>query len=170
MIAAAAPPAESSADIDAPWTDCVFVHNLTCDSRDQRRLASVALLVSLIEPVPALLHIRRVRLPWISNKAGMFFGRLIHASAGSEVLGRLLTAVQHDDERNRLARAVAARHIEFVGSAPGLVAERSVQKPRAIRQSKTRLDRRQLILSARWQLKTAVADPVQKAAQLLWYR
>ena len=45
-------------DIDPPRIDRVVAHDLARDSRDQRRLPLIALLVALAEPVPALLHVR----------------------------------------------------------------------------------------------------------------
>ena len=50
----------------------------------------------------------------------MLFGQQVHARAGGEIVRRLGAAVQHDDQRQRLP-AIAARHVELVGAAPGLI-------------------------------------------------
>ncbi len=119
-------------DIDALWIDRVVAHHLAGDPRDQRRLALVAPLVALAEPVPALLQVRRTGLPGIGDQAGGLFGRLVHAGARGEVVGRLGAAMQHDDQGNRLP-TIAAGHVELVGTASGPAAESGCQEPRAVR-------------------------------------
>ena len=51
-------PGREPGDVDTPGIDHVVAHHLAGDPRDQRRLASVTLLVPLAEPVPALLQVR----------------------------------------------------------------------------------------------------------------
>ena len=64
----------------------------------------------------------------------MLLGERVHARAGGEVVGRLGAAVQHDDQRHRLA-AVGAGDVELVAAAPGVAAEGS--RPRTGRRPAT---------------------------------
>ena len=61
----------------------------------------------------------------------MLLREFVHLRPGSEVVGRLGTAVQHHDERERLA-SVAARNVELVRAAAGLVGIGSLFKPRSV--------------------------------------
>ena len=120
-------------NVDAPRVDGVVAHHFARNSRDERGLASIALLVGRAEPVPAFLHVGRTGLPGVGDEAGPFFGRRIHARAGSEIVGGLGAAVQHDDQGHGLAM-VAAGHVELIGPAAGLIAECAGQEFCAVRQ------------------------------------
>jgi hypothetical protein len=111
-----------SRNVDAPPVDGVVAHNFARNSRDERGLADIALLVGRAEPVPAFLHVGRAGLPGIGDEAGMFLSRRVHARTGREVVGGLGAAVQHDDQGHGLA-TVAAGHVELVRPAAALIAE-----------------------------------------------
>ena len=84
--------------VNAPGIDRVVAHDLTGDARDQRGLAPAAPLVLRPEPVPALRGVGGSRLRRIDDEAALLLGERVHARAGGEVVGRLGTAVQHDDQ------------------------------------------------------------------------
>jgi hypothetical protein len=163
-------PRREARDVDPPRIDRVVAHDLARDARDQRRLPLAPVLVALAEPVPALLHVRRSGLPGIDHQAGVFLGRLVHARARGEVVGRLGATVQHDDEGHGPAGAVAARHVELVGATSGLVAEGGGQELRSVRHGNPRRGRGQATRSAPRELKPALADLVEEAAQRLGHR
>jgi hypothetical protein len=100
----------------------VVAHDLAGDARDQRRFATVALLIAGIEPVPAPLRIGRLRLRRIGDQAAVLLGERVHPRAGGEVVGRLGAAVQHDDQRRRIT-PTGARDVELVPEAACMAAE-----------------------------------------------
>ena len=61
----------------------------------------------------------------ISDETAFRLPNRVHARARCEILRRLCTPVQHDDEREWLA-AIAAGNVELVGSRPGVVREARV--------------------------------------------
>src|SRR5207253_9736100 len=80
---------------------------------DDRGLASAALLVAVLEPVPAALGVRLRRLLGVEHETAWVTRGLVHARARREIVGALCAAVQHDDERERLPFG-ARRNVEFV--------------------------------------------------------
>ena len=150
-----------SGDIDPFGIDRVVAHDLPRDARDQRGLALAMLLVARAEPVPALRGVGGGGLGRIGDETGVLLGERIHPRAGGEVVGRLGAAVQHDDQRDRLA-TIAAGDVELVVAASGLVAVGSRQKLSAVRHDVGRLRRR----APREPAHTGLgADPVEEAAQ-----
>jgi hypothetical protein len=71
-------------------------------------LALVAPLVGGAKPIPAFRWIGVAWLRWIDHQAALFLRDKIHPGASSEIVRRLGTAVEHDDQRYRLAGMVAA--------------------------------------------------------------
>ena len=71
------------------------------------------LLVAMVEPVPAFLHVGLAGLPGIGDEACSGLGCDVHTRAGGEIVGRLGASVQHDDQGNRLP-AIAGWYIQFV--------------------------------------------------------
>ena len=61
-----------------------------------------------------------MRLRRIGDEKRLLLRQLVHPRAGGKVVGRLGAAVQHHDERQRLS-GVAARNVELVGPASGLI-------------------------------------------------
>jgi hypothetical protein len=55
----------------------------------------------------------------------MPFGARVHARGGGEVIGRLRAPVEHDYQRDHLARTITAGDVELGGAASCLVAIRS---------------------------------------------
>ena len=147
-------------DVDTPRVDRVVAHDLAGDAGDQRGLALIALLVAGAEPVPALLGVGRLRLARIDDQAAMLLGERVHPRAGGEVVGRLGAAVQHDDQRHRLA-AIGAGDVELVAAASGLAAEGPGHEPGALRQ---RLGRRAM---APW---VSPPRPCASPPWLIWSR
>src|SRR6202023_3451667 len=88
---------------------------------DQRGFALATLLVTRIEPVPALRGVSGSGLRRIGDEAGMLFGECVHARAGGKVVRRLGATVQHNDQREGLP-AITAGNVELVGAASTSVA------------------------------------------------
>ena len=59
------------------------------DAGDQRRLPALADLVAGREPVPAPLHVGRLRLRRIGDQEGLLLGQGVHPRAGGEIVGVL---------------------------------------------------------------------------------
>src|SRR3954447_3543157 len=100
-------------DTHAPRLDTEVAHNLAGDARKERGLSLIALLISGAEPVPALRDIRRLSLRRIGDQERTLLSQVVHAGAGSKVVGRLRAAVQHHDKGQRLF-VIATRNIELV--------------------------------------------------------
>ena len=94
-----------------------------------------------VEPVPALLHIRRLGLTWIGNQERLFLGHFVHPCAGGEVVGILGAAVQHDHDREGLAR-VAAGRVHLVCPATDVVRKGPLLEPSAVGREDRRLSHR----------------------------
>ena len=75
-------------------------------------------LVGGREPVPALVRVRaRAPAPGRGRRSPRACGQLVHSRAGGEVVGVLGAAVQHDDQRQRLAVEAGRREqLERAGS------------------------------------------------------
>ncbi len=149
--------------VDASFIDRVVANDLAGDAGDQQGLALAAGLVARTEPVPAFGGIGRRSLFRIGHKAVVPVGAHIHPGAGSKIIGRLSTTVQHDNQWQRLA-AIAARHEELIGAAAGLVAVGLREKPSPVRYS-ARLRRRRPRHATRIGRKADAGHPVQKATQ-----
>ncbi|MNC84602.1 hypothetical protein D3C83_01600 [compost metagenome] len=72
---------------------------------DDCGFALAALLVMAAEPVPAFAGILALRLRGIRDHVAMLLCERVHARAAREVLGSLGAAMQHHDERRRIAEA-----------------------------------------------------------------
>jgi len=105
-----------STDIDALWINRIVAHDLAGDSRDKRRFASAPLLVGFAKPVPALRLVCLAVLCRIDHEAGLLFRNEVHPRTGGEIFRRLGAAVQHHDQRKRLA-LIAAGDEKPVGTA-----------------------------------------------------
>ena len=124
MMAAAAPPAERPATKTRAGSIGVVVHDLAGDAGDQRWLAGVALLVGLIEPVPAFLRRSPAGSGRDRRRSSPQPRRHVHAGAGGKIVGRLGAAVQHDDQRARPMMAGTGDE-ELVGAGAGRAGEAS---------------------------------------------
>ena len=83
------------------------MHDLACDARNERRFTAIPALVVRSEPIPTLRRVRVTRLCGIDHETGLFLRDHIHARPGGEIVRRLGTPVQHDDQGNRLALIAA---------------------------------------------------------------
>src|SRR4051794_27138553 len=81
--------------VDALSLESIFGYDLARETSEQRGLASAAVLMRWLEPIPVSHWIGSDRLFRIHDQQCVLFGELIHASAGSEVVCRLRAAVQH---------------------------------------------------------------------------
>ena len=153
-------------DIDPPRVDRVVAHDLAGDAGDQRGFAPVALLVAGAEPVPAFLRIGSLGLAGIDDQAAMLLGERVHPRAGGEVVGRLGAAVQHDDQRHRLA-AMGAGDVELVAAASGLAAEAPGHELGALRQRLGRPRHRALRQPVQALRQATLVDLVEEATQCL---
>ena len=107
------PAIRHSGNVHALRVDEKITHYLLGNSGDQRSLPATTPLVFRSEPVPTS---RRISSRWlfgVRHQTGQLFRMRVHPRAGREILRVLLAAVQHDDQRHRLA-AVAARYIQPV--------------------------------------------------------
>ena len=132
MIAAAAAPADSPANIDALWINRIVAHDLAGDARDKRRFTSAALLVGCAKPVPAFRLVCVAALCRIDHEARLFFCDKVHPRTGGEIVWRLGAAVKHDDQRKRLP-LIAAGDEELVGTASRRIAVGTFDEPCALR-------------------------------------
>ena len=119
-------------NIDPLRVDRVLAHDPAGDARDQRGLAAVTLLVLRLNQFQHLESWRRTPGPG-RHEAAMLLGKRVHPRAGGEVVGRLGAAMQHDHQRQRLP-VIAARHVELVVAAAGLIAVGSGEELGAVRQ------------------------------------
>ena len=77
-----------------------------------------ALLVSSVEPVPALLHVRRLGLTRVGDQERLLLRHFVHRLLlGGESIIRVLGAAVHQSLIEGLAR-VAAQHVYLVGPTP----------------------------------------------------
>ena len=90
------------------------LHDLPGDAGDDRRLTGAAHLVAPVEPAPVAAVAHRPGLFGVGDEKRVFLGQLAHPGAGREVDSGLGAAVQHHDERHRIAR-VPRRDVEVVG-------------------------------------------------------
>jgi hypothetical protein len=90
-------------DKNAARLDRDIGHDLPGDSRDERGLAAVALLIGGAEPVPAFRGIGRTRLLGIGDEEALLLGQFVHPRAGGKIFRRLRAAVQHHQKRQRLS-------------------------------------------------------------------
>ena len=67
-------------------------------------------LVAGAEPIPQAVPVGVPGLFRIGDQKGVLFGEFVHPGAGGEIGGLLLAAVQHDDQRHRLARDSRTAH------------------------------------------------------------
>src|SRR5947207_10366163 len=148
--------------VDAFFVDRIVAYDLAGETCNQRRLALAPDLIARTKPVPALGDVGGSRLLRIDDKAVVFLGAQVHPRARGKVVGRLGAAVQHDDQRQRLA-AILARNIEFIGSASGVIAEGSSQELTAL--GFWNSWRGRFCQSARTGLKSGTSDPVEESAQ-----
>ncbi len=96
----------------------VVTLNLLDNSRENRRLALARALVACAEPIPQAIPIRLPGLFGVGDQEGVLLGEVVHPGTGRKIGRLLLTAVQHDDQRNRFT-AVAGRHKQLVGPDAG---------------------------------------------------
>src|SRR5260370_32393982 len=102
-------------DIDVARVARVVPRALASDARDERGFALATLLVSRIEPVPALRGVSGGGLRRIGDEAGVLFGECVHARAGGKVVRRLGATVQHNAQRECLP-TITAGNVELVGA------------------------------------------------------
>src|SRR5258708_22844952 len=102
--------------------DVVARHHLRRDAGDDRRLAALAQLSAVAEPVPAALEVGAPGLCRIGDDEAELVRGLVDASAGGELFRRLLAAVQHHHERQRLS-AIHLRQVQMVEARPGAIDE-----------------------------------------------
>ena len=107
MMAAAAPPADRPADVDALRIDRMVPHDLAGDAGDQRRFAAAPLLVARAKPVPAFRLVGSAGLLRIDHEAILLFRQEVHPGAGREIVRRLGAAVKHDHQGKRLSLRAA---------------------------------------------------------------
>src|SRR2546421_12720558 len=82
----------------------------------------ISLLIAFAKPVPAALDVGAPRLRGIGNDESELFSHLIHACASGEIFRRLLAAVQHYHQRQRLS-AIYAGQVQHVEARPGATDE-----------------------------------------------
>src|SRR5947207_9902675 len=116
-----------STNVDALWINRIVAHDLASDACDQRGFTSAPLLVGCTKPVPAFRLVCLAALCRIDHKAGLFFCDKVHPRTGGEIVRRLGTAVQHDDQRKRLC-LIAAGDEELVSTASRGIAEATFNK------------------------------------------
>src|SRR4051812_13845010 len=79
-----------------------------------------ALLVLRLKPVPAVRNVRLACLLWIDNHETVFLRELVHTRARGEVIRILFTAVEHDDDRQRLT-GVTSGDVRLVLERAGVI-------------------------------------------------
>ena len=110
------PTRRQSRDINLLHVDMMAGSNLARHASDDRRFAAITLLIIGIEPVPALGTVSPLRLLRIKHQALILFGSVIHLRAARKIVGVLGTAVQHHNQRQRLAMKTG-RNIKLVLAA-----------------------------------------------------
>ncbi|CAG9219320.1 hypothetical protein BVI434_360084 [Burkholderia vietnamiensis] len=108
---------------------------LVDDDVDQRRDGigfAAARPVGILIPVPATVRMGAHRLLRIQHGEPVLIGQQVHPRALRELVGRLLAAVQHHDERHRTASA-ALRHVQRVRKVLNQPAERGRHRMLAAR-------------------------------------
>ena len=108
---------EDAARIDVVPSDHVLGH-----VGQDGGFSAAALLMAVLEPVPAALWIHAPRLRRVQDKESLFPRRLVHPGAGGEVVGILRASVQHHHQRQR-ALACLGRNEELVVAAADRVRE-----------------------------------------------
>jgi hypothetical protein len=86
-------------DIDTIGIGALCAHHRLRHGGDAGRLAAVAPLVVVLEPVPAARGVGVGGLRRIEHEAAMLVGQRIHAGPGGEIVGILRAAVQHHHQR-----------------------------------------------------------------------
>ena len=104
--------------VDPVRIDRMLLHHLPRHAGQQRRLAASALLVAVLEPVPAALRIGQLRLRRVQHVHALRLGQLVHRGSRGEIVRILGTAMQHHDQRQRLG-AGAGRDEQLVVAAAG---------------------------------------------------
>src|SRR5579884_4099509 len=105
----------------------VRVHDLLCDASNERWLASIALLISKLKPVPAPRGVGRRGLLGVGHEERLLFGQPIHVRGSCKINSILSTAMQHNHQGNCLpCRAVG--DVELVGAHSCCIAIGSIDK------------------------------------------
>ena len=100
------PPAGREAEHDQlRLAHAALVLDVTRDGQDLRGLAALRRLFGRLEPVPAAVRVRALRLRGIDDHEAAGVRRRVQTRAEREVLRRLPAAVQGDDERPRRVEA-----------------------------------------------------------------
>jgi hypothetical protein len=84
---------------------------------EQCGLAGASLLILGPEPIPALARIGGGYLRGIDDEEGVELGQRIHKRVRGKIVRVLSTAMEHDEERQGLAR-IATRDIQLVRACP----------------------------------------------------
>lgn len=100
------------------WVDIVFGDHLLGQVGDDRRLTGPGVLVLGAEPVPVAIAVGCPGSFGVGDEEVVPLGQVVHAGAGGEVSGALGAAVQHDDQRHRVA-GVADRDVQVVRAGSG---------------------------------------------------
>src|SRR5215475_911449 len=110
-------------NVDAAGVDRVLVDDVFGEPRDQGRLATAAVLVFGLEPVPVQPRIGAARLLRVGDQETVAFGQLVHSGAGGKVICALRTTVQHHDQGDG-PTVVPSGHVKLARALPGRVAIR----------------------------------------------
>ena len=100
-------------DVDAPGVDAVLRNHRLRQAGQQRRLAAAAPLMVGLEPVPAALRVRTVRLRRVQHEQALRRSAFVHAGTSGKVIRVLRATMQHHHQRQRLAGGTG-RHIQLV--------------------------------------------------------
>jgi hypothetical protein len=117
-------PRRQAGNGDTRPLDRIFGGDILREPRNQCRLAFAAPVVIRVVPVPAFVPVCVGSLLGIQHQELELFGQLVHAGTECKVAGVLSTAMEHHDQRHRLA-AVTAGHKELVVHRPVIGIEAS---------------------------------------------
>ena len=97
------PAGRQTRDVDSIAVQTITPYDFSRKPSDNAGLALTALLVGMTKPMPTLQPIGARRLHWICDTTSPRFRQHVHTRSNGEVIGRLVTPMEHDDERQWLS-------------------------------------------------------------------